>query len=83
MGHSLREFYARLDGETDIATLLGDSEDEVRSRRMDRIVLQIRKGAVALLPAPLSKLETEADRTGSEPSARWWRRVLAPRSPGR
>jgi len=83
MGHSLREFYGRLDGETEIAALLGDTEGEERSRRMDRIVLQIRKGAVALLPAPLSKLETEADRTGSEPSARWWRRALAPRSPGR
>lgn len=79
MGRPLQEFYARLDGETDIAALLGDSEGEERTRRMDRIVLQLRKGAIALLPAPLSRLEAEAERLHAEPRQRWWRRLTQPR----
>ena len=75
MGRSLLEFYGRLDGETDVASLLGNDGDEERSRRMDRIVLQLRKGAIALLPAPLSKLEAEGDRAHAESGPRWWRRL--------
>jgi hypothetical protein len=69
MSDPVREFYARIDGRTDLATLLESVGREERSRRMDRLILQLRKGTLALLPAPLDELE------GGGP--RLWRKLRA------
>ncbi|MCB1008216.1 MAG: DUF4388 domain-containing protein [Acidobacteria bacterium] len=76
----LREFEAALDGETELRSLLAGLPAEERARRMDRVVLRLRQGALALLPVALSELEG-----GGEASAerdRWWRR-LVPNRPKR
>ncbi len=72
MSETVRAFYARIDGETDLRALFGGERSEEGGRQMDRIVLQLRKGALALLPAPLSALEADAAKAGVEPRQRWW-----------
>jgi hypothetical protein len=70
-----RDFYARLDGRTP----LGDAfsgEARLRGREMDLLLLQLQKGRLALLPAPVAELEAEADRRGQPPLERWWQRVF-------
>jgi len=44
---------------------------------MDRLVLQLRKGALALLPATLEELDEIADTASRPAAARWWRRLRA------
>ncbi len=75
----VREFLARIDGETPLAELLGDASPEERATRMDRLVLSLRQGALALLPAPLGALEAAAGEAGAEPPERWWRRLVPKR----
>jgi hypothetical protein len=43
---------------------------------MERLVLQLRKGAIALLPASVSTLDARAERAGATPPERWWRRLV-------
>jgi hypothetical protein len=62
----LRDFFDRVDGRTDLATLFGTVPVEERAARMDRLVLQFREGNVALLPASLEELDR---RAGSEAAA--------------
>lgn len=76
-----RSFQARIDGEASLGALLGGEPTEERGRQMDRVVVLLRRGALALLPAPLSELEREAEKAGLEPARRWWSRVLAERPP--
>jgi hypothetical protein len=71
MSEPVRDFYALIDGKADLASLLESVGGEERSRRMDRLVLQLRKGALALLPAPLDELDTDDD--GGR--VRFWRRL--------
>lgn len=77
MSDPVREFYEQIDGRHDLATLLGGLGREERARRMDRLVLQLRKGALALLPAPLESLEALAEDEGRPAAARWWRKLRA------
>jgi hypothetical protein len=73
-----RDFYARFDGKTALADAFsGDARS--RGREMDLLLLQLQKGSLALLPAPLEKLEQEADARAEPPFKRWWRRVFAAR----
>ena len=72
MSDPVRDFYAQIDGRTDLETLLRDVSREERSRRMDRLILQLRKGALALLPVPLDRLgEGDDDAT----RGRFWRKL--------
>jgi hypothetical protein len=76
-----RDFYARLDGKTALRDAFsGDAR--LRGREMDLLLLQLQKGRLALLPAPVSELEAEAENRGQPPLERWWQRVFArtPRS---
>ena len=82
MSETVRAFYARIDGETDLRALFGGERSEEGGRQMDRIVLQLRKGALALLPAPLSTLEQDAAKAGVEPRQRWWNRLQPGRPSG-
>jgi hypothetical protein len=70
-----RDFYARFDGRTPLGEAFsGDAR--VRGREMDLLLLQLQKGRLALLPAPLDRLEERAARRGEPDGQRWWRRVF-------
>lgn len=70
-----RDFYARFDGRTPLGEAFsGDAR--VRGREMDLLLLQLQKGRLALLPAPLDRLEERAERRGESDRQRWWRRVF-------
>jgi hypothetical protein len=72
-----RDFYARFDGRTALgAAFSGDRRQ--RGREMDLLLLQLQKGRLALLPAPLDQLEREADQRGEPALKRWWKRIFAP-----
>ena len=75
MGASFRDFHARIDGTNSLGELLGNATGDERVRRMDWLILQLRKSAIALLPMPIDRLESEAT-TGEK----WWRRLLPARS---
>ena len=70
-----RDFYARLDG----MTPLGDAfsrDPRQRSREMDLLLLQLEKGRLAILPAPVERLEAQAEERGQPALQRWWRRMF-------
>jgi len=70
-----RDFYARFDGRTSLGEAFsGDAR--VRGREMDLLLLQLKKGRLALLPAPVEHLEQQAERRGQPALQRWWRRVF-------
>jgi uncharacterized protein DUF4388 len=70
-----RDFYARFDGRTALADAFsGDARS--RGRELDLLLLQLQKGRLALLPAPLERLEEEAEKRGQPALDRWWRRVF-------
>jgi hypothetical protein len=70
-----RAFFARLDGRTSLADAFsGDARQ--RGRELDLFLLQLQKGSLAILPAPLDRLEAAAEARGVPPPGRWWNRVL-------
>jgi hypothetical protein len=70
-----RDFYARFDGRTSLGDAFsGDAR--LRGREMDLLLLQLRKGRLALLPAPIERLEEQAEKRGQTAHQRWWRRVF-------
>jgi hypothetical protein len=70
-----RDFYARFDGQTSLGNAFsGDAR--LRGREMDLLLLQLKKGRLALLPAPVEHLEEQAERRGQSAHQRWWRRVF-------
>lgn len=75
MSQPVRDFYRQIDGRSDLAQLLGSVPRDERSRRMDRLILQLRKGALALLPMKIEELEADADQGKRPAGARWWRRL--------
>jgi hypothetical protein len=77
MSDAVRQFYEQIDGARDLSSLLGGVDREERSRRMDRLVLQLRKGTLALLPSPLGALEELAESEERPAAARWWRKLRA------
>src|SRR5258708_32471549 len=71
-----RDFYARLDGKTSLGDAFsGDAR--LRGRAVALLLLQLQKGRPALLPAPVSQLEAEAEHRAQPPLERWWQRVFA------
>jgi Domain of unknown function (DUF4388) len=70
-----RELYARFDGRTPLGEAFS-SDPRARGREMDLLLLQLQKGRLAILPAPIASLEEEADRRGQSALQRWWRRVF-------
>ncbi|HQP93967.1 MAG TPA: DUF4388 domain-containing protein [Thermoanaerobaculia bacterium] len=74
-------FYDSIDGETPLRTLLA-AEPAERGKRMELLALQLRKGSLALLPAPVSTLgeAPPASVAAGAPAAPedgspWWRRL--------
>lgn len=72
-----RDFYARFDGRTSLGEAFS-GDPRQRGREMDLLMLQLQKGSLALLPAPLERLEREAERHSRPAFQRWWRRVFRP-----
>jgi hypothetical protein len=72
------DFLSGLDGQTALADLLG-SDHETAQQQVDALLVELRQGRLALLPAPVRSLEEAADARDEPVAARWWRRVL----PGR
>ena len=70
-----RDFYARFDGRTALGEAFS-GDPRQRGRELDLLMLQLQKGSLALLPAPLEKIEKEADQRGQPPIQRWWRRFF-------
>jgi hypothetical protein len=70
-----RDFYARFDGKTSLGEAFS-GDPRLRGREMDLLMLQLQKGRLAILPAPLAQLEQEAERAGQPVLERWWRRVF-------
>ncbi len=72
-----RDFYARLDGRTSLGEAFS-GDPRIRGREMDLLLLQLQKGRLAILPAPVERLEEEAERRGLPAHLRWWQRVFRP-----
>lgn len=76
-----RELYRRVDGRTDLKTLFAGVPADDRAALMDRLVLQFREGALALMPAPAD--DTDGRVAAPPPAAGaaakapddppWWR----------
>jgi hypothetical protein len=70
-----RDFFARFDGRTSLGEAFS-GDPRARGREMDLLLLQLQKGRLAILPAPIERLEEEAERRGQPALDRWWRRVF-------
>ncbi|HSS48696.1 MAG TPA: hypothetical protein VLX28_07100, partial [Thermoanaerobaculia bacterium] len=75
----VRDFYGHLDGRTPLGQAFS-SEPRQRGREMDLLLLQLEKGRLAILPAPLEQIEAQAEKRGQPALQRWWRRVFRPAS---
>ena len=71
----VRDFYARFDGRTPLGEAFS-GDPRARGKEMDLLMLQLQKGRLALLPAPVEKLEESAEKRGQPALQRWWRRVF-------
>lgn len=69
-------FYESIDGRRTVGELVAVEDRAERARRMDRLVLLLRDGAIALLPLPVEELAEVLGDPGS-PAATWWRRLRA------
>lgn len=75
MPSKVRDFYARFDGRTPLGKAFsGDAR--ARGKEMELLLLQLQKGRLALLPAPVETLEEAAEKRGEPILQRWWRRVF-------
>ncbi|MEB3323301.1 MAG: DUF4388 domain-containing protein [Synechococcaceae cyanobacterium] len=70
-----RAFYETIDGRRTVGELLAVGDREERARRMDRLVLLLRDGAIALLPLPVEELSGLLEASGSDGAAAWLRRL--------
>lgn len=77
LAEPMLELYRAIDGKAGLGVLLAEVLPEERARRMDWLILQFRKGALALLPVPVAELELSGGspegEAGHDP---WWRRLM-------
>jgi Domain of unknown function (DUF4388) len=71
------ELLVALDGRTALGDLLADDPDHAE-QQVEAVLVEMRQGRLALLPAPPERLDTEADRDGAPAAGRWWR-LLVPK----
>ena len=72
MAEQEREFLGRIDGRRRLEEILSTDRD-ARSQETELLSVQLRKGAVALVPAPMEEIEAEADAQEVPEPKRWWR----------
>ncbi len=77
MSSEERELCSQIDGSRELRSILGPLRADERARFMDAVVLQLRDGAIALLPVALDRLEETASSTEG---GRWWRKLVPQRS---
>lgn len=81
LAEPMREFYRAIDGRSELRALLADVSPEERARRMDWLVLQLRRRALVLLPMPVAEIESLGEAGGSPGEReRWWRQMVPKRS---
>jgi len=73
MSDAVKAFYAEIDGRADLEALLDAVDREERSRRIERLVLQLRKGALALLPMSVEELDVVAESAAG--GLGWWKKL--------
>lgn len=66
------ELHRHCDG----STRLGEILRADRARESELLFVELGRGHLALLPAPLDELETRAEEAGTPEERRWWRRFL-------
>ena len=67
-----RAFLSRIDGSHRLGELLS-ADREVRRHETELLTVQLRKGAMALIPRSLEELEAAAEEQGTLDKRRWWR----------
>lgn len=72
------DFLAGLGGESPLADLLS-TDRAVAEQQLEALMIELRQGRMALLPAPVATLEKTADERGAPEAVRWWRRLLPKR----
>lgn len=72
------DFLTALDGETPLADLL-HPERHLAVQQLEALLVELRQGRLALLPAPVADLERRADEQQAPEAARWWRRLFGGR----
>lgn len=78
---SMVEFYRAIDGRAALGAILSGVSADERARRMDWLVLQFRKGTLALLPVPIDEMEkTLGDPSADAARDHWWRHLLSNRA---
>ncbi len=70
----LRRIRREVDGVKSLGRLCG-GEGPPSARRWELLLGELRRGRLALLPAPLLQLEQDADQRREPPAKRWWRRL--------
>lgn len=80
MSGEVLDFYRRIDGQAQLGEMLSEVGPEERSRRMDWLILQLRRGALALLPLPVAEMEKSAGPATSPGEEHWWHRLTSRRA---
>ncbi|MEO7795112.1 MAG: DUF4388 domain-containing protein, partial [Thermoanaerobaculia bacterium] len=81
MSEPVLEFYRSIDGRSELGALLSGIDPEERARRMDWLILQFRKGALALLPVAVDEMDLASGTdAASVERESWWRRLAPPRA---
>lgn len=75
MPDRVRDFYARFDGRTPLGEAFS-GDPRQRGKELDLFLLQLQKGSLAILPATIDQLESEAEKQNLPPFQRWWNRVF-------
>ena len=75
---SVLDFLTTLDGHTALEGLLS-TDRERAEQQIAAIMVEMRQGRLALLPAPPEQLDDAADRRGEPTTGRWWQRWQAKR----
>jgi hypothetical protein len=77
MSEPVLSFYRRIDGKTGLGGLLANLAPEDRARRMDWLILQFRKGALALLPVAVGEMDAVCGSAAATSGRdRWWSRLV-------
>jgi Domain of unknown function (DUF4388) len=72
------DFLTNLDGRSKLEELLA-ADSERAEIQLEALLVELRQGRVALLPASPERLDERADETGEPAAGRWWRHLSVKR----